>query len=108
LDAPYPDERYKGGPRRFPLMIPATFLNPATAPNRAAWEALQNWNKPTLTLISESLAKRGFPPKDLHDQIPGTAGHPHAIYPDTGFFLIEDKPVELAEKTLEFIDGSPL
>ena len=107
LDAPYPDESYKGGPRRFPLMIPATFLHPATKPNREAWDELRNWNKPTLTLISEQLAKRGFPPQELHDQIPGTAEQPHAIYPDTGFFLIEDKPVELAEKTLEFIAGSP-
>jgi len=107
LDAPYPNESFKGGPRRFPLMIPATVLHPATAPNRAAWEALRDWNKPTLTLISEQLAKRGFPPKELHDQIPGTANHPHAIYPDTGFFLIEDAPQELAQKTLEFIAGSP-
>lgn len=107
LDAPYPDERYKGGPRRFPLMIPATFLHPATAPNRTAWDGLANWTKPTLTLISEQLAKRGFPPEELHQQIPGTAGQPHTIYPDTGFFIIEDVPEELVAKTLEFIAGTP-
>jgi len=108
LDAPYPSEAYKGGPRRFPLMIPATFMHPATAPNRAAWDDLKNWDKPVMTLISESLAKRGFPPEELHKQMPGSAGHPHTIYPDTGFFLIEDVPVELAEKTLEFIAGSSI
>ena len=104
LDAPYPDETYKAGPRRMPLMIPATFLHPATEPNRAAWKALANWEKPTLTLISERLATRGFNPKEFHEQIPGAAKQPHMLYPDTGFFLIEDAPVELALKTIEFIE----
>ena len=103
LDAPYPDETYKAGPRRMPMMIPATFLNPAARPNRAAWDALREWRKPTLTLVSERLAKRGFNPAAFHRQIPGCAGQAHATYPDTGFFLIEDVPEQLAEKTLEFI-----
>jgi haloalkane dehalogenase len=107
LDAPYPDESYKAGPRRMPLMIPATFLNPAAKPNRAAWEKLSNWNGPALTLIGETLAKRGFNPKEFHDQLPGTAGQPHTTYPDTGFFIIEDVPVQLAEKTLEFLAANP-
>ena len=103
MDAPYPDETYKAGPRRFPMIIPATFLNPASKPNRAAWDELANWNKPTLTLVSERLAKRGFNPKELHKQIPGTAGQAHETYPDTGFFIIEDVPEELAQKTIEFV-----
>ncbi len=103
LEAPYPDERYKAGPRSFPGLIPATFMNPAAAPNRAAWQALTHWTKPTLTLVSEKLAKRGFNPSQLHAQIPGTRGQPHATYADSGFFLIEDAPQELAAKTLEFI-----
>jgi haloalkane dehalogenase len=106
LDAPYPDETYKAGPRRMPMMIPATFMHPATAPNRAAWEALKTWDKPTLTLIAESLAQQGFNPEEFHAQMPGTAGQPHTIYPDTGFFLIEDVPQQLAEKTIEFIESS--
>ncbi len=107
LDAPYPDETYKGGPRRFPMMIPATSMHPAAAPNSAAWEALKDWDKPAMTLIAESLSERGFPPKEFHDQMSGTQGQPHEIYPDTGFFLIEDVPEALAEKTLKFIRLNP-
>ena len=106
LDAPYPDESYKGGPRRFPMMIPATVLHPAAAPNREVWEQLASWNKPTLTQVSEKIAAGGFNPKDFHDQIPGTQGQPHKLYPDTGFFLIEENPEELAEKLIEFIEQS--
>ncbi|MGI9309786.1 MAG: haloalkane dehalogenase [Gammaproteobacteria bacterium] len=106
LDAPYPDESYKAGPRRMPMMIPATILHPTTAPNREAWDALKNWNKPTLTLVSESLAQQGFKPEEFHKQMPGTAGQPHETYPDTGFFLIEDVPEALAQKTIEFMESS--
>jgi len=103
LDAPYPDESYKKGPRRFPSMIPATLLNEATIPNREAWKKLVKWTKPTVTLVSETLAKRGFNPKEFHEQMPGCAGQKHQTYPDTGFFIIEDVPEQLAEKTIEFI-----
>ena len=106
LDAPYPSESYKGGPRRFPMLIPATPLNPAHATNTRVWDALADWDKPTLTLISERLASRNFDPKEFHDQIPGTTGQPHQIYPDTGFFLIEENPVEQAQITIEFIQAS--
>jgi len=106
LDAPYPDESYKGGPRRLPMLIPATPLNPAHALNNQVWDALADWNKPTLTLISESLATQGFNPRVFHDQIPGTRGQPHEIYPDKGFFLIEENPQALAAKTIEFIEQS--
>jgi len=106
LDAPYPDESYKGGPRRLPMLIPATPLNPAHAANLLVWEELRNWTKPTLTLVSERIAEQSFDPKEFHDQIPGTRGQPHATYPDTNFFLIEENPEALAEKTIEFIEGS--
>jgi haloalkane dehalogenase len=104
LDAPYPNESYKGGPRRLPMLIPATMLNPADALNREVWKKLGNWTKPTLTLVSQQIAERSFKPEELHDQIPGTRNQPHEIYPDTGFFLIEENPETLARKTIEFIE----
>ena len=106
LDAPYPDESYKGGPRRMPMMIPATFLHSAAAPNRRVWAALRNWTKPTLTLVGQRIAEQSFDPKEFHDQIPGTQGQPHEIYPNTGFFLIEENPEALARQTIKFIEQS--
>ncbi len=103
LDAPYPDERYKGGPRRFPLMIPATHFAPATAANRAAWDKLANWDKPAITFVSEANAKRGFNPREFHEQLPGTAGQAHQTWANAGFFIIEDQPEALAQQTVEFI-----
>jgi hypothetical protein len=52
------------------------------------------------------LAQRGFNPKVFHEHMPGTAGQPHQIYPNTGFFIIEDIPEELARKTVDFMEQS--
>jgi haloalkane dehalogenase len=106
LDAPYPDETYKGGPRRMPMMIPATPLHPAAAPNRAAWQKLAGWNKPALVLIAESMAERGFKPQEFYDQLPGTRGQAHRTFPDTNFFIIEEIPEELAKQTIAFIQAT--
>ena len=103
LDAPYPDESFKGGPRRFPMMIPATPMNPAHRPNTRVWRELANWDKPTMTMIARSLAERGFNPAEFHDQMPGTADQPHQVYDNTGFFLIEENPEEQAQIVIEFM-----
>ncbi len=57
----------------------------------------------TLTLFIESIAERGFNPQEFYDQMPGTTGQPHQIYPGMGFFLIEDVPEELAVATVYLI-----
>ena len=103
LNAPFPNETFKTGPRSLPVLIPATPLNPAAAPNKAVWEQLEDWDKPTLTLIGERLANRGFNPRVFHEHIPGTDGQPHEVYKNAGFFIIEDAPETMAKKTLEFI-----
>jgi len=108
LEAPYPDETYKAGPRVFPLLIPATIRNPATKKNRQAWQLLSNWQKPTQTIVSERLARFGFNPKEFHDHIPGTKGQPHKIIPNCGFFIIEDAPEPCAQALLELIEHNRL
>jgi len=107
LEAPYPDESYKAGPIRMPMMIPATTLHPTATQNREAWKKLKGWDGPAVTMLAESIAERGFNPQEFYDQMPGTQGQPHQIYPGMGFFLIEDVPEELAEATLEFIRQNP-
>jgi haloalkane dehalogenase len=103
LNAPYPDESYKAGPKRMPMMIPATRFHPTAQPNREAWKKLEGWDGPAVTMLAASIAERGFNPQEFYDQMPGTAGQPHQIYPDMGFFLIEDVPEELAVASIEFI-----
>lgn len=102
-EAPYPDERYKAGPRRLPYLIPATGRNPASAPNRQVWAQLANWQQPTLTVVSERLSRRGFSPAAFHRQIPGCAGQPHLLVANAGFFLLEDGAEVIVERHLQFL-----
>ena len=37
-DAPFPDDSYKAGARKFPVLVPISPDDPASAPNKAAWD----------------------------------------------------------------------
>ncbi len=106
FDAPYPDEGYKKGPLSLPNLIPASPWHQAVAMNKQTWQKLETWRKPVLTLFSESLAKRGLNPSEFQNRIPGASGQPHETIPDAGFFIVEDKPHLLADKTLTFIHAT--
>ena len=102
-DAPYPEEQYKSGPRRFPMILPIDLDNPARPANLAAWEKLASWEKPVLTLFAENFLGSSMGPDKLLEHIPGCAGQPHAGIPNTNFYIIEDAAPELARRSLDFI-----
>ena len=52
-DAPFPDDSYKAGARQFPMLVPTTPDDPASAANRKAWETLRAFDKPFLTAFSD-------------------------------------------------------
>ncbi len=101
-DAPYPDESYKTGPRRFPMILPIMSDDPAAIANAGAWKTLAGWMKPVLTLFSASFAGTSMGPEKLIEYLPGAQGQPHALLPDASFYLIEDQPVELARRIVAF------
>lgn len=102
-DAPYPDQGYRAGPRRFPMILPIELDDPARPANLAAWEKLGNWEQPVLTLFSKSFIGTAMGPERLLEHIPGCAGQPHAHIEDASFYIIEDQPDELARRTIDFI-----
>ncbi|MBM4197091.1 MAG: alpha/beta fold hydrolase [Gammaproteobacteria bacterium] len=97
-DAPYPDESYKTGPRRFPMILPIWPEDPACVANRLAWENLARWDKPVLTVYAASLGSGSMGPGALLRHIPGTRGQPHALLESAGFYIIEDQSAELAQR----------
>jgi haloalkane dehalogenase len=52
-DAPFPDESYKGGARQFPVLVPIKPDMPSVAENKAAWAALEGFEKPVVTCFSD-------------------------------------------------------
>jgi haloalkane dehalogenase len=106
-DAPFPDDRYKAGARQFPALVPISPDDPASAPNRRAWEVLNRWRKPFLTAFSDSdpitRGADGF----LQQAIPGAQGQPHTTIADAGHFLQEDKGEGLARVVIDFVARTP-
>jgi haloalkane dehalogenase len=102
-DAPFPDESYKEGARIFPALVPITFDQAESANNREAWASLSQWNKPFLTLFSDSDPIMKGMENIFLKIIPGTKAQPHTIIENAGHFLQEDKGEELAELSVNFI-----
>lgn len=102
-DAPFPDESFKAGPRSFPMIMPLATDRPGVAENRAAWKKLATWEKPVLTLFSQHSAETEVPPTKFQQHIPGAKGQPHALLPNAGFYIVEDKSEELAKRIIDFI-----
>jgi haloalkane dehalogenase len=104
--APFPDESYKAGVRQFPMLVPTTPDDPATIPNRAAWEVLSRFEKPFLTIFgAKDPISRGAE-RFLQALIPGASGQDHVVLEDAGHFLQEDAGETVAQLVVDFIGKS--
>jgi haloalkane dehalogenase len=102
-DAPFPDESFKAGARRFPALVPITPQHGSVAENQAAWKVLERFTKPFLTAFSDSDPVTKGGELLFHQRVPGTKGQKHVTVADAGHFLQEDKPDEIADLIHEFI-----
>lgn len=101
--APFPDESFKAGARRFPALVPITPEHASVAENKVAWKVLEGFTKPVLTAFSDGdpVSKGGE--RIIQERIPGAKGQPHVIIKGGGHFLQEDKPDELVALIDTFI-----
>ena len=105
-DAPFPDDRYKEGARQFPLLVPISPDDPAAAANRAAWERLEQFDKPFLCAFSDADPITGGADRVLRERIPGCAGRAHVTIEGGGHFLQEDRGPALARAIVELVDAT--
>jgi haloalkane dehalogenase len=103
-NAPFPDESYKAGARRFPMLVPGTPDDPAAPANREAWKVLQELTLPVLTTFGADDKVMSGVEQIFQKRFPGARGQDHVVLPDAGHFLQEDVGPELARRILEFID----
>ncbi|MFZ4811817.1 MAG: haloalkane dehalogenase, partial [Ilumatobacteraceae bacterium] len=77
--APYPDPPLTIGSRAFTQLLPTRPDNPMYPDNYRAWNVLESWTRPVLTIFSDRdrVAPDGWRP--IVDRIPGAAGPPHLI-----------------------------
>lgn len=102
-DAPFPDERYKAGARCFPRLVPVTPEHASVAENKAAWQALERFDKPFLTAFSDSDAVTKDGEVVFQKRVPGAKGQPHRNIKNAGHFLQEDASSELSDMIHAFI-----
>jgi haloalkane dehalogenase len=105
-NAPFPDDTYKVGARAFPALVPIRPDNPASDANRAAREVFARWDKPLLTLFSDSDPITRGGQRWWEREVPGAQGRPHTVIEKAGHFLQEDKGPQLAEHLVRFIASS--
>ena len=105
-NAPFPDDSYKEAARQFPMLVPTLPDDPASGPNRRAWEVLRGWTKPFLTAFSDSDPVTRGADGVFQKLVPGAKGQPHTTIVGGGHFLQEDKGEELARVIVDFIAGA--
>jgi haloalkane dehalogenase len=101
-DAPYPDESFKTGPRRFPMILPIWPDDPAALANGEAWQQLASWHRPFLALFSAGLGGNNGGAAPFAAQIPGARGRAHADLSPANFYIVEDQAAELARRLAAF------
>jgi haloalkane dehalogenase len=101
--APYPDETYKAGARRFPRLVPITPEHGSVAENKAAWTVLEKFNKPVLTAFSDGDPVTRGGEQAFRERVPGAKGQKHVTIKGGGHFLQEDKPEEITALIDQFI-----
>jgi haloalkane dehalogenase len=102
-DAPFPDESYKAGARRFPALVPITPQHASVAENKAAWKVLESFTRPCLTAFSDGDPVTKGGERIFQERVPGAKGQPHVTIQGAGHFLQEDKPDEIADLLHRFI-----
>jgi haloalkane dehalogenase len=104
-DAPFPDASYQAGPRALPQLVPTTPDDPASGPNRRAWEVLSAWQKPFVTAFSDGDPITRGGDRVFQKLVPGAQGRAHPVIAGGGHFLQQDRPAELAAVVLDVVQG---
>jgi haloalkane dehalogenase len=106
-NAPFPSEKYKMGIRALPNLVPVSPDSPDSLANQKAWNELEKWKKPFLTVFSNDDPITRDGDKYLQNRIPGTAGQNHTRL-NGGHFIQEDRSEELAGIIIRFCDENNL
>jgi haloalkane dehalogenase len=101
--APFPDERFRAGARRFPTLVPIVPDDPAIPDNRRAWESLSRFTKPFLTAFTDGDPVTAGLHTRFQEEVPGAKGQPHTTIRGAGHFVQEDAGEELARIALDFM-----
>ena len=101
FNAPFPDESYLAGARRFPSLVPL-FPDDAEVPeNKAAWEVLKQFDKPFMCAFSDDDPVTAGGDKPFIKNVPGCQGVEHRTISSAGHFLQHEQPGQCVQAILD-------
>lgn len=106
FNAPYPDETYLAGARRFPSLIPLFPDEPEVAENRAAWEVLKRFDKPFMCAFSDNDPVTAGGDRAFLENVPGCRGIKHRTISGAGHFLQHEQPEQCVQTILDITGRS--
>lgn len=99
--APFPDQSYMAGARRFPSLVPVFHDEPEVQENIAAWEALATFDKPFMTAFSDNDPVTAGGESRFIEVVPGCQGVAHRTIEGAGHFLQQDAPMQCVQAILD-------
>lgn len=100
-NAPYPDESYVAGARRFPSLIPLLANEPEVTENKAAWEVLKHFDKPFMCAFADDDPVTAGGDRVFLNAVPGCKRAEHRTIGPAGHFLQQDQPEQCVEAILD-------
>lgn len=101
FSAPFPDESYMAGARRFPSLLPLFPDEPEVLENRAAWKILAQFDKPFMLAFADDDPVTASMSKPFLDKVPGCKGVEHRTISPAGHFLQQDQPGQCVKAILD-------
>ena len=102
-DAPFPEPRYKMGPRAMPSHVPSLPGDPSEAANLRAWAVFEKWEKPFLTAFSNNDPVSAGGQMPFQERVPGAAHQTHPLIEGGGHFLQEGRAEILSGIIADFV-----
>ncbi len=99
--APFPDQSYMAGARRFPSLVPVFHDEPEVAENRAAWEVLKQFDKPFMCAFADDDPVTAGGDRPFLEKVPGCQGIEHRTISPAGHFLQQDQPEQCVQAILD-------
>jgi haloalkane dehalogenase len=99
--APFPDQTYMAGARRFPSLVPVFHDEPEVVENKAAWEVLKQFDKPFMCAFADDDPVTAGGDKPFLEKVPGCQGIEHRTISPAGHFLQQDQPEQCVRAILD-------
>lgn len=100
-DAPFPDQSYMAGARRFPSLVPVFHDEPEVEENKAAWAELRRFEKPFMTAFADSDPVTAGAQRQFQQEVPGAQGVSHRTIANAGHFLQQEQPQQCVKAILD-------